>query len=58
MKEESIMAVSLRERPEINGKDADRLMRKIASNNSSHHLLVQRMVAEKLNEQKTRIRPK
>lgn len=49
-----MMAVSLRERPEIMGKDAERLMKKIKRNNHNHQLLVKRMVSEKLYEQRTR----
>jgi hypothetical protein len=47
------MAVSLRERPSITGKDADRLMKKINQNNINHQKLVDKMIKEKLNAEST-----
>jgi hypothetical protein len=52
------MAVSLRERPSISGKDADRLMKKIAENNLHHQKLVEQMVKEKLHAKNTGVRAK
>jgi hypothetical protein len=52
------MAASLRERPSITGKDADRLISRITENNIKHQKLVERMVAKNSHAKDLRVRTK